>query len=136
MPHHKYISKQTKLHLKKKKEAIAFIQLDKHRINNAVKQLKLFIEKNKNVKDLFQGGNEGFIYLEVDLAELPWHHSVRPIQIPLPVPIYTEKYNSRFAVFTMEPEQTFINQIQDLNLPLLSETIAYDRAKKHFRNNK
>ena len=74
--------------------------------------------------------------MEVDLAEVPEHYSVRPIQIPLPVPIYNEKYNSRFAIFTMDPETDFTNFIQNMNLGLLSETVGYERAKKHFRNNK
>ena len=136
LPFDKYTLKVTKQHIAKRKEALHFIQLDKHQIKNAVSQLKTFIEKTKKVQDLFEGGQEGFIYLEVDLAEVPWKHSIRPIQIPLPTPIYSEKYNSRFAIFTMNPEETFVNSIQDLDLPLLSEAIGYDRAKKHFRNNK
>jgi hypothetical protein len=40
------------------------------------------------------------------------------------------------AVFTTDPEQTFVTEIQSLELPLLSEAIGYDRAKKHYRNNK
>ena len=70
------------------------------------------------------------------MAEVPWKHSVRPIQIELPIPIYSEKYNSRFAIFTLDPEEAFINSIQDMDLTLLSEAIGYDRAKKHYRNNK
>jgi hypothetical protein len=53
---------------------------------------------------LFEGGNEGFIYVEIDMAEVPEHYSIRPIQIELPVPIYTDKYNSRFAIFSSDPE--------------------------------
>jgi ribosome biogenesis protein UTP30 len=70
------------------------------------------------------------------MAEVPEHYSVRPIQIQLPVPIYSEKYNSRFAVFTSDPESDFTAKIQDLNLPLMSEAIGYDRAKKHYRDNR
>ena len=120
LPHHKYISKRTKLHLKKKEEAIEFIKLDKLQVKKAVVALKQFVEKNKNVKDLFNGANEGFIYLEIDLANIPEQHSVRPIQIPLPHPIYSEKYNSRLAIFTLDPETDFTKKIEDLNLPLLS----------------
>jgi hypothetical protein len=36
----------------------------------------------------------------------------------------------------MDPETEFTNLIQNMNLPLLSETVGYERAKKHFRNNK
>ena len=136
LPFNKYQNKVTKNLIKKKKEAIDFVNLDKNQINKAVSCLKQFIEKNRNVKDLFQGGNDGFLYLEVDLAEVPWKHSVRPIQIQLPNPIYSEAYNSRFAIFTMDPPEAFISNIQDLELPLLSEAIGFDRAKKHFRNNK
>jgi|JI9StandDraft_1071089.scaffolds.fasta_scaffold218728_1 hypothetical protein len=100
LPYNKYIVKKSKLHLKRKKEAIEFVKLDKHLISNALKQLKIFIEKTRNVKDAFQGSNDGFIYLEVDLGQVPEHHSVRPIQIELPHPIYSDKYNSRMAVFT------------------------------------
>lgn len=136
LPFNAYCTKVTKQHIKKKKEIIDFIQIEKNQVNNAVNSLKQFIETTRNVQDLFQAGNEGFIYLEVDLSEVPWKHSVRPIQIPLPIPIYTEKYNSRFAIMTLDPEEDFVNQISGLNLPLLSEAIGYDRAKKHYRNNK
>ena len=40
------------------------------------------------------------------------------------------------SIFTMDPEEQFINKIQDDDLPLLAEAVGYDRAKKHFRNNK
>jgi len=70
------------------------------------------------------------------MAQVPEQYSIRPIQIELPIPIYSEKYNSRFAVFTSDPESDFTNKIQDLNLPLLTEAIGYERSKKHFRDNR
>ena len=36
----------------------------------------------------------------------------------------------------MDPEEVLVNQIQELELPLLSEVVGYSRAKKHFRFNK
>jgi len=53
------------------------------------------------VKDLF--GGDGFIYLEVDLSIVPEHYSIRPVQIPLPYPIYSEEYHSRFTILVSNP---------------------------------
>jgi hypothetical protein len=83
------VLKRSKLQNSLKEECISFIKLDKHQVNAAVVSLKDFVSKSHNVKDLFHGSNEAFIYLEIDLSEVPTHHSVRPIQIPLPVPIYS-----------------------------------------------
>lgn len=136
LPHHKYVIKRTKIQNAKKDQCISFIKLDKHQVNSAVVSLKEFVSKNHNVKDLFHGNNEAFIYLEIDLSEVPLHHSIRPIQISLPAPIYTEKYNSRCAIFTTDPESDYNKKIDGLNLPMVSESIGYERAKKHFRDNK
>ncbi len=70
------------------------------------------------------------------MAEVPENYSIRPIQIPLPVPIYSDKYNSRYLIFTMDPENEFTDKIQDLSLPLLTETIGYEKSKKHYRDNR
>jgi len=63
LPHNRYIVKRTKIENKRKENCIAFIKLDKFQVNKAITSLKQFIEKTKNAKDLFQGGNEGFIYV-------------------------------------------------------------------------
>ena len=55
LPHNKYTAKVSREHIKKRKEAIDFIKIDKHQVNNAVASLKEFIERTKNVQDLFQG---------------------------------------------------------------------------------
>ena len=119
------MQRRSKLHQKRKYEAIAFIKLDKEQVKRAVVSLKKFIAKTRNTKDLFKDSSDGFIYLEVDMAELPEKHSVRPIQIPLPHPIYGEEYNSRFAVFSMDPESDYAEVVDGLEVPLLSEVIGY-----------
>ena len=57
LPFNKYVNKVSKNHIKKRKEAIDFIKLNKHQINSAITCLKDFVEKTKNVQDLFDGGN-------------------------------------------------------------------------------
>ena len=136
LPHDRYMLRRSKVHQKRKEQAIGFIKLDKDQVKKAVSALKKFINKTKNVKDLFKAGNEGFLYLEVDMGQVPENVSVRPIQIPLPHPIYGEQYNSRFAVFSRDPESDYAKVVEDLEVPLLSEVIGYDRAKKHFRDNR
>lgn len=127
---------RSKLQNNKKEECLSFIKLDKHQVKSAVAALKDFVAKTHNVKDLFHGTGEAFIYLEIDLSEVPLHHSVRPIQIPLPAPIYAPKYNSRCAIFTADPQEEFSKQLDGLDVPMVSEAIGYERAKKHFRDNK
>jgi hypothetical protein len=101
LPHSKYIQKINKLHLKKKNEAIEFIKIDKHQVEKAVKCLTTYDQAHKNVTDLF--ADDGFIYLELDLDQIPEHYSIKPVQIPLPFPIYSEDFNSRLTIFSCDP---------------------------------
>ena len=114
LPHDRYMLRRTKQHQRRKDEAIKFIQLDKGQVKKAVVSLKKFINSTKNVKDLFKSDSEGFIYLEVDMGHVPENMSVRPIQIPLPHPIYGSQYNSRFAVFCRDPESEYAEVLANL----------------------
>lgn len=80
-----YRELKSKRYSKYRKEAAKNIILDKFLVKGAVESLKKYEESHKS-SDLFE--NEGFIYLEIVLAKLPEEYSIRPVQIPLPVPIY------------------------------------------------
>ena len=92
--------------------------MDKFQVAKAVECLKEFDKNHQNVKNLFT--EDGFIYLELDLSKVPEHYSIRPVQIELPHPIYSEKYNSRFTIFSSDPENNLIDKIQDLSIPQIS----------------
>ena len=46
--------KRSKVHNKRKEQAIELIKLDKVQVKKAITALKKFISKTKNVKDLFK----------------------------------------------------------------------------------
>ena len=74
--------------------------------------------------------------MELDLAKVPQNYSIRPVQIELPHPIYSEKYNSRFTIFTTDPESNYTEKIQNLNIAQIAEVIGYDKVKKNYKENK
>ena len=92
--------------------------MDKFQVAKAVECLKEFDKNHQSVKNLFT--EDGFIYLEFDLSKVPEHYSIRPVQIELPHPIYSEKYNSRFTIFSSDPENNLTDKIQDLDIPQIS----------------
>lgn len=134
LPYKKYITKATKQHLSRKKEAIASVPLDKHLIKQALESLKKYEETHCNVTDLF--ADDGFIYAQIELSVIPEHHSIRPVQIPLPIPIYSQQYHSRFTIFSCDPEKELTDRLQHLQVPQIGEVIGYERVKKHYRENK
>jgi hypothetical protein len=73
------------------------------------------------VTDLFT--DDGFLYIEFDMSKVPTHYSIKPIQIPLPHPIYNS--DSRFTIFVSDPEREYTDKIQDFNIPQIAEVIGY-----------
>ncbi len=87
LPYDKYINVKLKIYKKRLSKAIKHMQLDKIQIKKAAECLIKYAEHNKNVADLT--GKHDYIYLELELSRIPEQHSVRPIQIKLPHPIYS-----------------------------------------------
>lgn len=131
LPHRAYTIKRSKLISKQTKKSTQFINLKKEQICSAVKCLKKFAEENENPTDLI--GEKGFIFLQVDTSKIPEEHSIRPVQIKLPHPIYSPEFKSRFTIFVSNPEDTFIEKIENLNLPTISDAIGYEKMKKNFK---
>ena len=89
-----------KRYRKRLSEAIKHIQLDKFQVKKAVECLSKYIEQNQNATDL--SGKHEILYLNVDVSRVPEEHSVRPIQIKLPFPIFSSDAKSRYTVFTSD----------------------------------
>ncbi len=94
------------------------MKLDKFQVAKAIDSLKKFDSETKSPVNLFS--EDGFIYLELDLAKVPQNYSIRPVQIELPHPIYSEKYNSRFTIFTTDPESNYTEKIQNFRIPQIA----------------
>lgn len=114
---------------KYKKEAVKSIILDKFLIKSAAESLKKFQQSHQSA-DLFE--NEGFVYLEIVMGRLPEEHSIRPVQIPLPVPIYGEQFNTRSLIFVADPSRDYKDKIQDLTIPTIAKVIGYEKLKKQY----
>ena len=107
MPYEKYINVKIKIYKKKLSKAIKHMSLDKGQIKNAVECLCNFAEQHRNAADLT--GKHDYIYLELEVSRIPEQHSVRPIQIRLPHPIYSADQKSRYTIITSDDaEDKFI----------------------------
>lgn len=89
-----------KIYKKRLSNAIKSIPLDKVQIKKAVDCLCKYAEENKNATDLAL--KHEYLYLEVIVSKIPEQHSVRPIQVKLPFPIYSSQYKSRYTVITSD----------------------------------
>lgn len=70
------------------------------------------------------------------MSKIPEEHSVRPIQIDLPHPIYSPALNSRYTIIVSDPEDEFADKIAHLNIPMVQEVIGYEKIKKNFKQRK
>lgn len=75
---------------------------------------------------------DDFIYVEIVLSKVPEQYSIRPIQISLPVPIYSESLNSRFCIFTKDPQREFKDKIKDMKIPLIAKAHGFSKIAKKF----
>lgn len=41
--------------------------------------------------------------------------------------------NSRFTIFTSEPEADFTDLISDMDIPMIREAIGYNKMKKNYK---
>ena len=100
LPHNKYVSVRDKIIKRRLSNSIKNIHLDKHQIKKAVECLCKFAEENSNPADL--AIKHEYIYLEVIVSKVPEKHSVRPIQVKLPFPIYYREQKSRYTIITSD----------------------------------
>jgi hypothetical protein len=70
------------------------------------------------------------------LSELPTEYSVRPIQIPLPFPIYRPEFNSRYSIICTDPANDFTEKIEKMDLSMLSDVVGYEQMKKNYQQMK
>lgn len=50
----------------------------------------------------------------------------------LPVPIYGPEYQSRFCVFSRDPQRAYKDKIQDLEIPSIAKVIGYKKLVKKY----
>jgi ribosome biogenesis protein UTP30 len=76
--------------------------------------------------------NDDLVYIEVIVSQVPSSYSIRPHQIRLPHPIYSSKYQSQFCVFSSDPQRTFKDKIQDMNLSCLAKVVGHEKLFKKY----
>lgn len=114
-----------------RRRTIEVLKLDKYQVKKAIKALITHYNNNKNSHKLLDSGDD-FIYLEIILSEVPTQYSIRPLQIKLPTPIYTPENQSRFCVFSRDPQRAYKDKIQDLNVPCVEKVIGYTKLVKKY----
>lgn len=122
-----------KLYKKYLKKVTKSIDLDSKLIKKAVKVLKKYTEhkSEKNALNLLTDDDK-FITVNILLSEIPTKYSPKPLQIPIPHPIYGPQYGTRACLFIKDPEREFLDKIQDLNVPCLAKCIPFRKLKKEF----
>lgn len=125
--------KNEKLYKKFLKRTIKKINLDTKLIKEAAKVIKQYAKHQKE-KDALNilGDDDKFITVNILLSEVPSTYSPKPLRIPIPHPIYGQKYDTRACLFIKDPEREFLDKIEDLNLPCLAKCIPYKTLKKEY----
>jgi ribosome biogenesis protein UTP30 len=114
-----------------RRRTIEVLKVDKYQVKKAIKALITHYNNTKNKNQLLDS-NDDFIYLEIILSEVPTQYSIRPLQIKLPVPIYSPENQSRFCVFSRDPQREFKDKIQDLNVPCIGKVVGYTKLVKKY----
>jgi hypothetical protein len=94
------VDQRARIYKKKLSEAIKNILLDKNQIKKAVESLNKYSLEHRDPTDLTD--KQDYVYVTLDLSKIPEQHSVRPIQIKLPHPIYSSEAKSRYTVITSD----------------------------------
>lgn len=127
-----FVKTETLKYAKLRKRTIEKISLDKTLIKKAAKALLTHHENlKKKSRNLLDTGDD-FIYLEIVMSQVPTQYSIKPIQIKLPVPIYGQQFQSRFAIFSTDPQRAFKDKIQDLDIPCIAKVIGYTKLVKNY----
>ena len=51
----------------------------------------------------------------------------------LPVPIYGEKYFTKYCVIAKDPSREYKDKIQNLSIPCIAKVIGYSKLTKDFK---
>ena len=125
--------KNAALYKKFLKKITKKINIDVDQVKKAAKVIKLYAKHNKekNALNLLEDDNK-FITVNILLSEVPAKYSPKPLQIPIPHPIYGPKYDTRACMFIKDPEREFLDKIEDLNVPCLAKCIPYKKLRKEY----
>lgn len=106
------------------------IKLDKKVVDKCIQALLKHHESHKSADIL--DINDDLVYVEVIVSQVPSAYSIRPQQIRLPHPIYSSKYQSQFCVFSTDPQRTFKDKIQDMDLSCLAKVVGHEKLFKKY----
>jgi len=115
--------------LKKVKDQV---KLDKNQIKQAIEILQGLSSKDKKKTELLDS-DDGFIYIEVVLNKLPDEYSMRPVQIKLPVPIYSDDFMTRACIVSKDPQRDYKNKIAGLDIPCIAKVIGYTKLQRNYQ---
>lgn len=74
----------------------------------------------------------GFMYLCMFVWENPPFLIAIFDKSPLPNPIYGEEFDSKFCIFTNDPQRDFKNKVKSLHIPCISRVIGNSKIDKKF----
>ena len=105
---------------------------------SAVKALQKFFkekqaESAKASKQQLLADEDSIIHLSFTLTQVPERPTPRPMQVTVPKPFNSEKFDTRVCVFVKDPESDFKKTIEDMQIPCIAEVIGFDRLKRDFR---
>lgn len=110
-----------------------FISLDRKLIKRAHAALTALLKQQHNPKDLLENPHP-FIYMTVELNHIPEFFTQRPLQLPIPFPIYTRDFQSRVCLVVKDPQREWKEKVDASGLKetALSKVISIDKlGKKH-----
>lgn len=127
-----FVKTETLKYLKIRKRTIEKLQIDKNQVKKAVKALITHYQNQQSKSNNLLATGDDFIYLEIVMSQVPEKYSIRPIQIPLPTPIYGPEHQSKFCIFSRDPQRAYKDKIQDLNIPSIAKVIGYSKLVKKY----
>lgn len=118
----------------KKAKAAHFLQLDRNLVKQAFAALEALIKRNAKGDDLLQDQHE-FLHMVLELNFIPEFFTLRPLQLPIPHPIYSRQFNSHVCLIVKDPQREWKEKVDasDLKQTPLSKIISIDKLGRKFK---
>lgn len=114
-------------------KASHFLSLDRKLVKRAHAALTALLQQQSNPKDLLDNPHQ-FLYMTIELNNLPDFFTQRPLQLPLPHPIYTRAFNSRICMIVKDPQRAWKEKLDasGLKQTALSKVVSIEKLGKKY----
>ncbi|KAK2196734.1 bifunctional Ribosomal protein L1 [Babesia duncani] len=110
----------------------AKVELDLDLLKKVIETLKKRAEvvRESNTRDLLEDPSRNYVFIQIALTKVVTEVHVKPLQIKLKHPIYTDK---EVCIFVKDPQKHWKEIIKRENVPQIKKVIGVTKLKKKYK---